>query len=240
MNDSDVQELKRLRARAFSRDADIDAAGLQRLRELEARVAAITPPPRTPTRPAPPVPDAATAASTPHVPPRPPIPGAPAPASTIRSPTRFAELIRSPRVLVIAAAAAVVIALVAATVSITTALGGPRQVATLASLPDEEWDEQFYGPQGPGSMMFEPFHGLTVVLVTDPWGAQAEVPCLFVAQNGGQTHMLTAGCGTDHFAPTTAVEVSEGMVEELLEQFPVGSELQFVLGDDEVHVYAAG
>ncbi|GAA3913930.1 hypothetical protein [Microbacterium invictum] len=249
MDDSDVQELGLLRARAFGRHPDIDAAGLERLRELEARVgggAAGDVPPRPPARLAADVVAATPADLRTPMRPAPPLPTTPSGADPGASgvtaepagrAARMLSLLSSRRTLVLLAAVAVVVALVAMVVSITTAVNRPGQVATLNLDPAGEWPMQF-GEAQADSLLFEEFYGLTVVLVPQSWGVGTASPCLFIARTDPQGMMLSAGCGAEQFPPTAAIEVVDGMPQELRDRYPVGSELQFVLGDDTVLVYA--
>jgi len=145
----------------------------------------------------------------------------------------------SSRALVLAVAGAIVLALVATAVSISTALSGPGRVATLAPSGGAAWPDELFGTARSGSSAFTPFHDLAVVLVSDAWGGSVATPCLFIAQVRPQQRMLSTGCGAGDFPPTAAIEVADGMPDSLIDHYPIGSSLQFVLRDDEVSVYAS-
>lgn len=255
MDESDVQELGLLRARAYGRRADIDEPGMRRLQELEARArdaqagsgrapepaaeavlaaeAGPLPtaaPTRPPTRPASPAsPPTAPASVTPGHGAAPAAPVAAAPEAAPAAPARR-------RPLVFLAAAVVVVVLIAVTVA--TALDRPGRVQTLAAAPQTEWPDQF-GPPQEGATVFEEFHGLTLLLIPNAWGLDTAMPCLFVARPEPQGMMLSTGCGAEEFPPTAALRVTETMPQELRDRYPIGAELQFVLVDGSVIVYAA-
>lgn len=244
MDESDVQELGTLRARAYGRAADIDEAGRERLRELEARARGEqSAPPVPPTAPvasrgAP----AAVAQAAPGAPPRPPVPPAPASAPGTASAAAPGpapgprRTVRRPLVLI--GAGLVVIALVAGAVTLANALSRPGQVAALAATPDVAWPPQFGDPPE-GSALFEPFHGLSVVMITRAWATSVDLPCLFISQPVPSGAILTVGCGQSEFPPTAGLRVTEALPPELRERHPVGTELQFVLEGGTVHVYAS-
>ena len=115
----------------------------------------------------------------------------------------------------------------------------PGNVGVLQADPDGAWPSNF-APREDGSEVFEDFHGLTIVLVPQDWNGGAPSPCLFIVSNPSQGLIGGAGCGAGDFDPVAAVIVSDQMPESLLEEFPVGSALQFQLRDGEVVVFAEG
>lgn len=115
----------------------------------------------------------------------------------------------------------------------------PGSVGVLQADPDAAWPDEF-SPRGAGSAIFEKFHGLTVVLVPQDWNGGAPSPCLFILTDPTKGLIGGAGCGAGDFEPVTAITVTEQMPKSLLEEFPVGSSLQFQLRDGEVVVFAHG
>jgi hypothetical protein len=127
--------------------------------------------------------------------------------------------------------------LVGATLSYIAVGLTPASVGVLQPDPDGEWPDDF-SSRGAGSEIFEDFHGLTVVLVPQDWNGGAPSPCLFILSNASQGLIGGAGCGAGDFEPIAAITVTEQMPEALIEEFPVGSALQFQLRDGEVVVFA--
>jgi hypothetical protein len=144
---------------------------------------------------------------------------------------------RKRRTILLATGALVLAALVGAGVTYSALSSHPGSVAVLAPTPDAVWPENF-GDRRPGGEVFEEYLGLEVYLVPQPWSDTGTVPCLFVLSDASPSSIVTAGCGAGAFAPTAAVQVSNDMSLELLERYPAGSALQFVLDDGRVVVYA--
>lgn len=275
-----LDELRRLRARAYGPAADIhdDAAALRRLRELEAlhderepaRADAATPvPARTPLRDASPSPSpsanvqappalpsprtetAASTATTTHV----------TPPATTDTETDSGDqsrqrvhLKRSTRILwalsVVAAAtaAAAVTFAVVYIAPVSTSHGAP-QIATLTPSTTTNIPSGWFGA-GPSSMAFE-FYGLTLYESTGGFGMAAGNECFTAVatddlpdpdtenemNNWSIQSAIYSGCRVGAFPAMISVPVNSGAPQELRDQFPANSALQFVLDGNRVGVF---
>ena len=235
MDEEQAAELHALRARAYGPDADIhsDSAALARLHELEALSAsgsdataedagrvgeAVSTARRAPS---------GVGGETSET----------APAVVAEGTSRSRRPDR--RTALLWAVSLVVAALIGAGVSFAVTEIPPGAVAVLEPDPDAPWPGG-YGDRGEDSVVFDEFHGLTVVYTPNGAGEEGTY-CLFVAlspDSVGGSNIFTAGCAGGAFAPTAAIPVTNSMPEELLDEFPEGSALQFVLQDSRVRVYA--
>lgn len=141
------------------------------------------------------------------------------------------------------AASLVVAGLAGAGAAVAVAETHPGRVAVLAQAPDSEWPSEFFGDQPQsGSRVFEGFLGLSVVIVPDAWGAIAAPECLFVLQaegpSPGSGSILSTGCAAGEFDMTASFAVTSSMPEQLREQYPVGTALEFIVEGAEVFVFA--
>jgi hypothetical protein len=267
MDEQSGDELRSLRQRAYGPNADIqqDPVALERLRQLEAqtaprRPATVEPVPEFEPEPeweSDPVavtpdvaesapylsdeagsargqqPDRASAEDASGEPSADAVPADPIPAEPILpEPPRARR-----RGALVWAGALTGALLVGATLSYIAVGLTPGSVGVLQADPDGEWPDDF-SPRGAGSEIFEDFHGLTIVLVPQDWNGGAPSPCLFILSNASRGLIGGAGCGAGDFEPIAAITVTEQMPDALIEEFPVGSALQFQLRDGEVVVFA--
>ncbi|NYF18342.1 hypothetical protein HDC37_003202 [Microbacterium sp. AK009] len=245
----EAEELRSLRRRAFSPEADIhlDSAALARLDELEAR-ALPAPPPAAP-EPAPPLPPGAAA-------PRPSATGAAtdillisvdedaADAADDQQPRRT----RRPRPAVTWAASLVGALVVGAgiTAGVMGAAAGSgevRQVATLTVVEDFQ-APMFMDPEASSVRGFEDFHGMVVMASDQKWLGPGSDQCLVITAGGDISYQsqafqgrLFVGCGAGEFPASAQFTVSPGLPRDLIAAFPVGTPIQFVLDGSRVGVF---
>ena len=112
--------------------------------------------------------------------------------------------------------------------------GDAQQVGTLREVDDLVWPETL-GTATSDARGYTEFHGLTVITSDQQWAGIGTDTCMLVMKSadvtlttptGGSLHW---GCGTTDFPATVQFEVTTSMPAELIEQFPVGTALQFVL-----------
>lgn len=263
MEDPTADELRSLRERAYGPSADIqdDPVALARLRELESTAATEIADPSTPTRafgvrevdnvamggafdsesrspvtvaeldadagvdsPASNAPESAPEKADGIAPDSPP-------AETNGGPPRRGHPVFV-RVVTIILAVIVGAALTYATMQVR-----PGTVGSLSEDRDAEWPNNL-GTRQDGSRVFDEFHGLTVVIIPQPWEDRPEVPCLVVLERSETSPISSVGCGGGAFPPSAALTVIDSHPEELRSEFPVGTSLKFVEEDGIVTVYS--
>ena len=150
------------------------------------------------------------------------------------SPPRSRWWRRRPRLLWAASVIAGVLVGVGLTLAVQAA--GAGRVATLNVDADGEWPDEFFGARPTDARVFDDFHGLTVLTFREPAQPGSSQTCLYIVTApsafGGGT------CGADAFGPTASLQVGPDSPEELIDRFPRGTALQFVLEGSRVHVYA--
>ncbi|GAA3660709.1 hypothetical protein [Microbacterium marinilacus] len=235
-------ELRALRARAYGPTADIhdDPIAVARLRQLEDRVAG-----RALGA------DSETAAAAGDL--GGPV-AIPAPTTPV-SPTARASPPRARRDWGHRRLAAAWVMSLALTVAVTAwAVGllarddGGRVEAVLAEIPDFTLPDSVAMP---GQVRgFEEFHGLQPLSSRAAWNGEPETACLVVVASdflgaersvnergmifvGGED---TRGCEAGRFPASLQRVVTEDMPDSLLQRFPVGTALRFVLDGDEIVV----
>jgi hypothetical protein len=134
-----------------------------------------------------------------------------------------------------AAAAAALLVGVGLTLAVQALDSG--KVATLQVDEQAEFPEAFFGAAPAGALMFEDFHGLSVLSFrqSDSGGVQT---CLYVLTAADGTGFGAASCGAGSFPATASLSVGSLSPRDLRAEFPPGTALQFVLDDSMVHVYA--
>ncbi|MCZ4068538.1 hypothetical protein O1W71_12730 [Microbacterium sp. H37-C3] len=262
MDEGVAAELRALRVRAYAPGGDIadDPAALARLAELEAREredrmphARAPEPDSEPVRP--PIIDGIPDLATPRSDdPRADESQTDESRDDDAGPT--APRARRLRPLLIWAGSLVAVAVVsvgitafatARSASTATALppdAGVSHVTTL--LPTGEEIPDFMRPYGDGveAGSFEKFLGLSVFRTTDIWRGGDNI-CLSVARidddqgDGSVTGSSYQGCSAGAFPAAVSFIVWDDQPEELLERYPVGTALQFVLTDAGVDVFVS-
>ncbi|MBF4622943.1 hypothetical protein [Clavibacter sp. VKM Ac-2872] len=231
MDEAQRSELRELRRRAYGPRPDLGDAGLDRLRQLEARQggaaagsaasesagAPVAAPPAAPAEPSPDERDAAVEDLDED------------------AATRSASSRR--RRTAILWAASVLVA-VGATVALTSGLASMtgRDVGTVALDPDrpvpDRWDDWYQDvATGVGE-----FHGLTVIGLENPDDGQACVTV--VAPRFARGANPIGGCAAGSFPARGVLTVTGDMPAELRDEFPEGTALEFVLEGGSVRVTA--
>ncbi|TQK17825.1 hypothetical protein FBY40_0307 [Microbacterium sp. SLBN-154] len=251
----EAEELRSLRRRAFSPDADIhlDAAASARLDELEARALPSPPPP-------PPAPPPASPAGPGAAARHPSATGAatdilliPAdeddadPAATAGDDVE-PRRVRRPRPAATWAASlvgALVIGagITAGVMGAAADSGGIRQVATL-NVDEEFQAPMFMDPEASSVRGFEDFYGMVVMASDQKWLGPGSDQCLVITAGGDISYQsqafqgrLFVGCGAGEFPASAQFTVSPGLPRDLIAAFPVGTPLQFVLDGSRVGVF---
>jgi hypothetical protein len=245
-------ELRALQRRAYGPAADIhhDPAALARLTELESLVAAVVPPSSTSTdvHAAPagsvagPFASLTDSASEPSGEPE---TAAPAGPTTAVEPERAPRRPRPSAIFALTAVGALVVA-AATTTAITTAAGTTgdvRQVATLGEDPEFQ-PPLFMDAESATVRGFERFHGLVVMETSQRWLGPGTDACLVITAGGDVSNesqrfqgRMFVGCGAGDFRAATQFTVAPGLPRELIDRYPVGTSLQFVLDGDRVGVF---
>lgn len=115
-----------------------------------------------------------------------------------------------------------------------SAPGDPVQVGSLREEADFVWPE-FLGTRTDDARGYSTFLGLTALTTDRQWGGGATDTCLIMVEAAevdsaaGDGRSATLGCGTAAFPASVQFEVTSDMPAELLERFPLGTELQLVL-----------
>lgn len=215
-----ADELRMLRARAYGPDADIDAAALERLRELESPEGprAVLPlgadPPGV-------LPDESGEEHVEEM------PSHPVPPRRVRP---------------YLAAAAALVAVVIATAAITQLVvreveADPLTVATLSVDPELDLTGMF-GPAENAGIGFEDFYGITPISPPAGLIGRGDQSCLvltptarLVRNGGGFEGIGFYNCGAGGFPATVQFTVTrEGnLPTQLLERFGEGTALRFIL-----------
>jgi hypothetical protein len=263
--DPAADELRALRARAYGPDADIhaDPAALARLQELEAQNRSAAAPATEEPTPLPlseeagtdaagpttapvddvaaddPVPAPATAdGDAPDAPPA-PEDGILAPDAATEHPAATRPWWRRRRALWAGSLVLAVLLGVGLTLAVEAMTSG--KVATLGVDHDAEWPTDTFGERPPDALLFDEFHGLSVLSVGQAFGGSGDQLCISVQSvPAGSTSVGAWGCGTVDFPAAAAFSVPGNAPQELRDAFPVGTSLKFVLDGDQVHVYAKG
>jgi len=251
MDEAADAELRRLRARAYGPGADIhdDELALRRLHELEDRARSdpgteTNPPSEDPavqsSAPDPTPRSPRTEASSPEAPPAPTVAGAKKKWWPHLGPKRVAILWISSLV----AVALIVGAVTALTAPRTSTAGGVRHVGTVYPDPAFVWPE-LLGEQVGDAQGFTDFFGLTAVAGNGFFGTEAAETCILLlatAQIEGDENFALSpsrfGCGAGPFPATAEFVVQGELPPEMLERFPEGSALQFVLDGSRIDVYS--
>lgn len=245
VDDSAIAELRRLQARAYAPEADIhrDDDALQRLEELQALSRAPM------VAPAQDVDASTPAVAEPHEEDDAP---APEPRSEIAEPappTRPRWRPSGKLVAFLWPVSLLLVASVAGAVSHATAPRAPltadaHHVATLQQNPDFMMPE-FFGLTEDDSVGFRDFFGLTAVASESAyWGANGDSCLLLIPSDRIEADAMSfqgpvfSGCGAGSFPTTIELVVTDDLPDALLDRFPEGSALQFVLEDSRIDVYS--
>lgn len=245
MDDDVLEELGRLRARAYGPHADIDDADLERLAQLEAlnRTApdeSIDAPDEEPVDAAVVEPQEVEAVE--------PVADAESGPVARRLTGRTRAMWIASVGIAAAVGAVVTLAVTLPLNPITPAAGGGEvhEVATLSIdpgfVPPKFID---LGEDGDGTHGFEEFYGLTPVFVDAVWGSEAADVCFLImetaeidVESDSFSGYMTSGCGAGQFPATIELRVNVLMPDELRAEFPDGSALQFVLDGSRIGVFS--
>lgn len=247
MNSAMSDELRMLRARAYGPAPDIadDPAAMRRLAELEdlARVKAPRHEPAAergePIAPA--VPEGAETADDPA--------GVPAVTADAAPPADARALSRRVRILWIASVAATAAVAVVLTLLAVSAGSPPpgeaRQVGTVEQDSSLAWPS-FFGARADDSIAYADFYGLTALRQGGGAIGRDGMDCVAVfltesVRSAGDSYIGPSffGCGTAAIPARVPVLVDASMPEELLDRFPLGSALEFVVDGELLTVFAA-
>jgi hypothetical protein len=247
-------ELQRLRARAYGPDGDIadDPVAMRRLAELEAqqRDAAESAEPAEPTTAGQPEPESeekAEAVDESRV------------GDGARSDREQSDAVRPPPRIVrwlpaLWAVSLLVVAAVAATMTFTSTAAVLRPVpdAEARQVAVVELGSDFLAPRFLGmeqraeSRGNRDWYGLTILVVRDTWYGDTVDECLVIMRQAdvdpnsdSLSGPMYTGCSAGGFSAVLQLRVNDAMPEELLEQFPVGTGLRFVLDGSRVGVFVA-
>lgn len=245
-------ELQRLRARAYGPDADIaeDPAAVRRLAELEAQQ-------RDAAEPAEPAEPAHARQSEPQE--RAESGEESGTGETVQPDREQPDAARRPPRIVrwlpaLWAVSLLVVAAVAATMTFTSTAAVLRPVpdAEARQVAVIELGSDFLAPRFLGmeqradSRGNRDWYGLTVLVVRDTWYGDTVDECLVIMRqddvdpnSDSLSGPLYTGCSAGGFSAVLQVRVNDAMPEELLEQFPVGTGLRFVLDGSRVGVFVA-
>lgn len=172
-------------------------------------------------------------------------------ADSDRAPARMK---RSTRVLwalsvVTAAAAAAAVTFAAVYIAPVSTSHGARQIATLSPSTTTNIPSGWFGA-GPSSVAFE-FYGLTLYESSSGYGMSPGTDCLNAVitddlpdpdtenemNNWSIQGVLYAGCRVGAFPATISMPVGSSSPQELRDQFPANSALQFVFDGTQVGVF---
>ena len=142
------------------------------------------------------------------------------------------------------AVALIVGAVTALTAPRTSTAGGVRHVGTVHPDPAFVWPEAL-GEQVGDAQGFTDFFGLTAVAGNGFFGTEAAETCILLLETaqieGDENFALSPsrfGCGAGPFRATAEFVVQGELPPEMLERFPEGSALQFVLDGSRIDVYS--
>ncbi|WP_109208612.1 MULTISPECIES: hypothetical protein [Microbacterium] len=123
-------------------------------------------------------------------------------------------------------------------VGLTLAVQGLQagRVAVLHQDPDGAWPDDFFGPRPAEGRVFEEFHGLSVLVFPQVMGPAGSQTCVYVVTD--TNGFGTGNCGAGSFPPVANMVVAADAPEALLERFPEGTALQFVVDGEQVLIYA--
>lgn len=250
MDDDVRHELRRLRARAYGPDADIAddptaSARLLALEELERRERSA--PGTTPAPDVRPEPVASAVDDE-------DVSSADAEDADDETPREHRPLVRSRRQLwgwaislaVVTALASATTALTVSFVPVSSSVGAP-QVGTLESDPDTE-TPAIFGQRTGAERAFKDFYGVTAFVgFAQVDATDNRSPCVYLLETsevslrgarGVSGDFVYGGCGAGVFPATVEFVVAEGMPDAFVEQFPIGTSVQFVFDGENVGVFA--
>jgi hypothetical protein len=143
---------------------------------------------------------------------------------------------RRTRVLWALSLVAAVLVGVGLTLSVQSLTSG--KVAALAVDDGGTWPATF-GERPPGGVLFDEFHGLSVVTFPQGFGLDPTELCLYIVAGAGETSTMgSVSCGSGPFPATASLTVTADSPKKLREAFEVGTALKFVHEGDQVQVYA--
>ena len=244
VDDGSIAELRRLQARAYAPGADIrgDEEALRRLEQLEEDSRAVTftaPEDRGEDSPPDDPMDPGELLGLPAL--APPV-AEPAPGTPARGWIRRWIVLLWP-------ASLVVVAVIVGAAALAVAPRAPlapeaHHVGTIRENADFVWPG-FLNEQG-NPVGFHDFHGLTPVAMDGAlWGANGDSCFILmetekiVAESDNFDGEIYSACGAGPFPATIQIVVTaENLPATVLDRFPAGSALQFVLDGSRIDVYS--
>jgi hypothetical protein len=140
------------------------------------------------------------------------------------------------------------IAVTAAAVTFVTRRAGYDATveAVLAEIPDFDSPQSFFGGETRG---FAEFYGLVPLSTSSQWDDQRSTACLVLVSaddlysdsttSGFRGYATGGGCEAGRFEAWAQVLVTVEMPEQLIDRYPVGTALRFVLEGDQITVLSA-
>ncbi|HEY9307204.1 MAG TPA: hypothetical protein VIP82_05310 [Microbacterium sp.] len=110
------------------------------------------------------------------------------------------------------------------------------RVAVLREDSDAEWPDMFFGARPADGLVFDGFHGLTVLSFPQSVAQGSAQTCLYILTP--PDGFGAGSCAAGSYPASASMEVVSSSPEALRDRFPLGTSLQFVLEDSTVQVYA--
>lgn len=110
------------------------------------------------------------------------------------------------------------------------------RVAVLSEDSDAEWPDMFFGARPADGLVFDGFHGLTVLSFPQSVAQGSAQTCLYILTP--PDGFGAGSCAAGSYPASASMEVVSSSPEALRDRFPLGTSLQFVLEGSTVQVYA--
>ncbi|WP_194396952.1 hypothetical protein [Microbacterium atlanticum] len=111
------------------------------------------------------------------------------------------------------------------------------RIAVLREDPDGEWPSSWFGSRPSDGLVFEEFHGLSVLVFPQTFGPGGVQSCLYVVTEG-DGGFGAGSCGAEAYPATASMEIDRLSPDALRDAFPDGTSLQFVHEGGAVSVYS--
>jgi hypothetical protein len=110
------------------------------------------------------------------------------------------------------------------------------RVAVLSEDSGAEWPDTFFGARPADARVFEDFHGLIVLSLSQSVAQGSAQTCLYILTP--PDGFGAGSCAARSYPASASMEVVRSSPEALRDRFPLGTSLQFVLEGSTVQVYA--